>query len=86
MELRQYHSLEIGFGQLYQIYSDKQAHFLFSKTILNVGRARAATVDFVKYIHIEIGGLECVVDHVARHNYAEPIWLTLVGKSVGRLL
>ena len=35
---------------------------------------------------IEIGWLECVVDHVARHNYAEPIWLTLVGKSVGRLL
>ena len=35
---------------------------------------------------IEIGGLECVVDHVARHDYAEPIWLTLVGKSVGRLL
>ena len=35
---------------------------------------------------IEIGGPECVVDHVARHNYTEPIWLTLVGSSVGRLL
>ena len=43
-----------------------------------------STVCNVEYI--EIGGLECVVDHVARHNYAEPIWLTLVGKSVGRLL
>ena len=26
-------------------------HFLFSKTILNVGRARAAIVDFTKYIY-----------------------------------
>ena len=33
---------------------------------------------------IEIVGLECVVDHVVRHKYGEPIWLTLVGKSVGR--
>ena len=33
---------------------------------------------------MEIVGLECVVDHVVRHNYGEPIWLTLVGKSVGR--
>ena len=51
MELRLYPSLEIGFGQLYQIYSNKQAHFLFSTTILNVGRARAATVDFAKYLY-----------------------------------
>ena len=45
----------IGFGQLYLIYSNKPAHFLFSKTILHVGRARAATVDFAKYIYHRLG-------------------------------
>ena len=55
MELRLYPSLVIGFGQLCQIYSNKPAHFLFSKTILNIGRARAATVDFAKYIYDRLG-------------------------------
>ena len=55
MELRLYPSLVIGFGQLYQIYSNKPAHFLFSNTILNVGRARAAIVDFAKYIYHRLG-------------------------------
>ena len=44
-----YPSLEIDFGRLYQIKSNKQAHFLFSKAILNVERARTATADFAKY-------------------------------------
>ena len=55
MELRLYPSLVIGFGQLYQIYSNKPAHFLFSKTILIVGRARAVIVDFAKYIYHRLG-------------------------------
>ena len=55
MELRIYPILEIGFGQLYQIYSNKQAHFLFSKPIFNVARARAATVDLAKYICHRLG-------------------------------
>ena len=55
MELRLYPSLETGFGQLCQRYSNKPAHFLFSKTILNVGRARAAIVDFAKYIYHRLG-------------------------------
>ena len=33
----------------------QQAHFLFSKAILNVGRARTATVDFAKYIYHRLG-------------------------------
>ena len=61
MELRLYPSLVIGFGQLYQIYSNKQAHFLFLKTILNVGRAIAATVDFAKYIYHRLGtNMTCI--------------------------
>ena len=50
-----YPSLEIDFGRLYQIESNKQAHFLFSKAILNVGRVRTATVDFAKYIYHRLG-------------------------------
>ena len=42
-------------NRLEQIYSNKQAHFLFSKTILKVGRARAATVDFAKYMYHRLG-------------------------------
>ena len=53
MELRLYPSLEIDFGRLY--HTNKQAHFLFSKAILNVGRARTATVDFAKYIYHRFG-------------------------------
>ena len=44
MELRLYPSLDVDFGRLYQISSNKQAHLLFSKAILNVGRVRTATV------------------------------------------
>ena len=31
------------------------AHFLFSKAILNAGRARTATEDFAKYIYHRLG-------------------------------
>ena len=50
-----YLSFVIGFGQLCQIYSNKPPNFMFSKTILNVGRARAAIVDFAKYIYHRLG-------------------------------
>jgi len=39
------------YGRLYQISSNKKAHFLFSKAILNVGRAKTATVDFATCIY-----------------------------------
>ena len=54
MELRLYPSLEKYFGRLYQKYSNKQAHFLFSNTILNAGRVKNATVDFAKHI-LQVG-------------------------------
>ena len=38
-----------------RLWSNKQVHFLFSKAILNVGRARAATADFSKFIYHRLG-------------------------------
>ena len=42
-------------SQLPKVQSNKQAHFLFSKAMLNIGVARTATVDFAKYIYHRLG-------------------------------
>ena len=55
MALRLYPSMEIDFGRLYQIFSNKQARFLLLNAILNAGRARAATVDSAKHIYRRLG-------------------------------
>ena len=43
------------FRYSFESKANKQAHFLFSKAILNVGRARIATLDFAKYIYHMLG-------------------------------
>ena len=55
MELRLHLSLEIDFGRIYQIQSNKQAHFIFLKNRFNVGGARTATVGFAKYMYRRSG-------------------------------